>query len=218
MALGVVCRPCWETVKPLQGELCSRCGYAFASQNIHSERPLCGGCRRGLFRFDFARAYCRYDDPLKEIIHQFKYHPHPGLAKPLARLLFLVYQSNFEEFSADLVLPVPMHKSREKERGFNQAYELSKYFSRLAQIPLQSKILFRINATRVQAGLSRRERRLNLVGSFQVSGRIGIKDKKVMLIDDVFTTGATVNECAKLLKQNGAQRVTVLTLARVTNS
>lgn len=170
-----------------------------------------------MFQFDFARAYSGYDDPLKEIIHQFKYRPHPSLAKPLAGLLFSVYQSNLEELSADLVLPVPMHKSREKERGFNQAHELAKHFSRHAHIPLQSKILFRVKATRVQAGLSRRERRLNLVGSFQVSGRIGIKDKKVMLIDDVFTTGATVNECAKLLKRNGAQRVSVLTLARVSN-
>ena len=217
IALGVVCQLCWETVRPLQGGVCRQCGYGFASQNIHSERPLCGGCRRGLFQFDFARAFSRFDDPLKEIIHQFKYRAHPSLAKPLAGLLFSVYQSNFEGLSADLVLPVPMHKSREKQRGFNQAHELSKHFSRLAYIPLQASILFRVKATRVQAGLSRRERRLNLVGSFQVSGRSWIKDKRVMLIDDVFTTGATVNECAKLLKQNGAQRVNVLTLARVTS-
>jgi ComF family protein len=217
VALGVVCQLCWETVKPFQGELCSQCGYAFASQNLCSERLLCGGCRRGLFQFDFARAYSRFEDPLREIIHQFKYRAHPSLAKPLAGLLFSVYQSNVEGLSADLVIPVPMHKSRQRERGFNQACELSKYFGKLAHIPLQSGLLMRIKPTRVQAGLSRRERRLNLVGSFQVSSRERIKDKRVMLIDDVFTTGATVNECAKLLRQNGAQRVNVLTLARVIN-
>jgi ComF family protein len=170
-----------------------------------------------LFQFDFARAYSRFEDPLREIIHQFKYRAHPSLAKPLAGLLFSVYQSNIEGLSSDLVIPVPMHKSRQRERGFNQACELSKYFGKLAHIPLQSGLLMRIKPTRVQAGLSRRERRLNLVDSFQVSSRERIKDKRVMLIDDVFTTGATVNECAKLLRQNGAQRVNVLTLARVIN-
>jgi ComF family protein len=137
------------------------------------------------------------------------------LAKPLAHLLLSVYQSNPQELSADLIIPVPLHRSRERERGFNQAFELSRQFSRLTRIPLPTRLLVRTRPTKVQAGLSRRERRINLRGAFEVSRSRVLEDKTVLLIDDVFTTGATLNECAKILKENGALRINVLTLARV---
>jgi ComF family protein len=202
-------------VDPFRGILCARCGYGFPSPNIHSARPLCGGCRRSLFLFDFARAYSSFEEPLKEIIHQFKYRSHPSLARPLARLLLSVYRSNLAELSSDLIIPVPLHKLRERERGFNQAFELSRQFSRLTCIPLPTGLLVRTKPTKVQAGLSRRQRRLNLRGAFEVSRSGMIRDKTLLLIDDVFTTGATLNECAKILKDHGARRINVLTLARV---
>ena len=215
LSLGVICQSCWRRVGPFRGILCTRCGYGFPSTNIQSARPLCGGCRRSLFLFDFARAYSPFEDPLKEIIHQFKYSSHPSLAKPLAHLLLSVYQSNPQELSADLIIPVPLHRSRERERGFNQAFELSRQFSRLTRIPLPTRLLVRTRPTKVQAGLSRRERRINLRGAFEVSRSRVLEDKTVLLIDDVFTTGATLNECAKILKEHGALRINVLTLARV---
>jgi len=85
----------------------------------------------------------------------------------------------------------------------------------MAQIPVSANVLLRVRPTKVQAGLSRRERRLNLTGAFELSRRKDVEDKTVLLVDDVFTTGATLNECAKILKSNGARRVNVLTLARV---
>lgn len=202
-------------MSPCRGLVCTRCGYGFPSTNIQSATPLCGGCRRSLFLFDFARAYSPFEDPLKEIIHQFKYRSHASLAKPLAGLLLSVYQANLKELSADLIIPVPLHKSRERERGFNQAFELARQFSRVARIPLPTELLVRTRPTKVQAGLSRRERRINLKGAFEVSRSGMIKDKTLLLIDDVFTTGATLNECAKILKEHGARRINVLTLARV---
>ena len=215
LSLGVICQSCWKAVNPFRGVLCSLCGYGFPSTNIQSATPLCGGCRRSLFLFDFARAYAPFEDPFKEIIHQFKYRSHPSLARPLARLLLSVYQSNLDQLSADLIIPVPLHKSRERERGFNQAIELARHFAQLTRIPVPSRLLVRTKPTKVQAGLSRRERRINLRGAFEVSESGKIKDKTLLLIDDVFTTGATINECAKILRDHGARRINVLTLARV---
>ena len=212
---SVICQACWQKVRRFDGVVCVRCGYGFPSKNIESTRPLCGVCRRGLFLFDFARAYSPFEDPFKEIIHQFKYRSHRSLARPLSKLLFSVCESHLEDCSSDLIVPVPLHKSRERARGFNQAFELSKPLGRMAHIPVSANLLLRVRPTKVQAGLSRRERRLNLTGAFELSRWKDVEGKTVLLVDDVFTTGATLNECAKILKSNGARRVNVLTLARV---
>jgi ComF family protein len=212
---GVICQACWQKVRRFEGVVCARCGYGFPSRNIELAVPLCGGCRRGFFLFDFARAYSQFEDPFKEIIHQFKYRSHRSLARPLSELLFSAYQSHWEDCSSDLIVPVPLHKSRERARGFNQAFELSKPLGKLAHIPVRSNLLLRVRPTKVQAGLSRRERRLNVTGAFELSRDGTVEDQAVLLVDDVFTTGATLNECAKILRRNGARRVNVLTLARV---
>jgi ComF family protein len=212
---GVVCQGCWQTVRAFEGVVCAQCGYGFPSRSIESTRPLCGGCRRGLFIFDFARAYSPFEDPLKEIIHQFKYRSHRSLGRPLSELLFSVYRFHEQDCFSDLIVPVPLHKSRERTRGFNQACELSKPLGKMAHIPVSTGLLLRVKPTRVQAGLSRRERRINVAGAFELSQTKAIEDKALLLVDDVFTTGATLNECAKILRRNGARRVNVLTLARV---
>lgn len=129
-------------------------------------------------------------------------------------MIHSAYRMNTAQLASDAMIAVPMHPSRERERGFNQASELCKHLSRLTHIPVES-VLLRTRPTKVQAGLSSRERRLNLTGAFKVSQKERVKGRSLLLIDDVFTTGATVNECAKILKESGAYRVHVLTLARV---
>jgi ComF family protein len=168
-----------------------------------------------LYWFDFARAAGPFREPLKEIIHQLKYRSHPSLARPLARRLAELYQLHFAHIRAELVIAVPLHRSRERERGFNQAFELARHFAGLVGVPVERGCLLRVRPTKVQAGLSRRERRLNLKGAFEVKRVAGIKGRNVVLVDDVFTTGATLNECARILKQGGAQSVNGLTVARV---
>jgi len=195
--------------------VCTHCGYGFPSRSITSVKPLCGICRRSLFLFEFARAYAPFEEPFQEIIHQFKYRSHRSLAQPLSKLLLTVYQAHLEDCSSDLIVPVPLHKSRERERGFNQALELSKPLGKMANLPVFASTLARIRPTRVQAGLSRRERRMNINGAFDLLETKSVEGKIVLLVDDVFTTGATLNECARILKKNGAQRVNVLTLTRV---
>ncbi len=216
--MGAVCQECWARVMPGIGEVCSRCGYFIPSTLLFTNTPLCGGCRRNLFHFDFARSYSTFDNSLKEIVHQFKYHGRQSLARPLSSLLFQVYWNNPKELCSDLVIPIPLHKARERERGFNQSVLLARAFCRQANLVLQTGILVRHRPTQTQAGLSRRARRLNIQDAFLVMPSRHLQDQSVLLLDDVFTTGATLNECARLLKKGGARRINVLTLARVTRS
>jgi ComF family protein len=191
------------------------CGYAFPSKAISGEGARCGACRRGLYRFDVARAWAPFQDSVKEIIHQLKYGSHPSLARPLAARLASTYGAHQPQLQADWLIPVPLHPARKRERGFNQSGEIARHFSRIAGVPLARHGLMRIRPTQVQAGLTRRERRRNVSGAFAVAKSAEIRGKAILLIDDVFTTGATLNECAKILRQSGAARIAVLTVARV---
>ncbi|MFN8009712.1 MAG: double zinc ribbon domain-containing protein, partial [Terriglobia bacterium] len=123
-AHSVVCRQCWEQLKEIEEPFCAVCGYPFISRNI-PDGSLCGSCRHRLFAFDAARSFSPFTDPLKEIIHQFKYCGHTSLARPLARLLERVCRQFPEPLHADVIIPVPLYRKRERERGFNQAADLA---------------------------------------------------------------------------------------------
>jgi len=213
--LGVVCQSCWDHVKLIEPPLCSTCGYAFPSKAISSAGALCGACRRGLYRFDVARAWAPFQDSVKEIIHELKYGCHSSLARPLAARLAVAFEAQRDRLQADWLIPVPLHPARKRERGFNQSGEIARHFSHIVGVPLAQHWLSRPRQTKVQAGLTRRERRQNVRGAFETSKKAEIRGKTILLIDDVFTTGATVNECARILKQSGAAKIAVLTVARV---
>ena len=102
-----------------------------------------------------------------------------------------------------MILPVPLHKARQRERGFNQAWLLARHLSRWTQVPLMDRVLVRHRSTTAQAGLSRKQRRRNIQGAFRVADRAAIRGRAVLLVDDVFTTGATLNECARILRKQG---------------
>lgn len=211
----MVCQSCWDDVRPIESPFCTVCGYAFPSKVLSSERALCGACRRGLYQFDVARAWAPFQGSVKEMIHQLKYGCHPSLARPLAATLARVYAADCQKLQADWLIPVPLHPKRQRERGFNQSAEIARHFGRIVKIPVARRWLLRTRPTQVQAGLTRRERRRNVNGAFQMTRRADVRGKTVLVIDDVFTTGATLNECAKILKQSGAARVAALTVARV---
>ncbi|MBM3804632.1 MAG: ComF family protein [Acidimicrobiia bacterium] len=213
--LSVVCQPCWDRVSQVEEPFCGVCGYAFPSKAISQEGARCGACRHGLYRFDVARAWAPFRDSVKGIVHELKYGRHRSLARPLALRLAGVYQAHWPLLRADWVIPVPLHPARKRERGFNQSHEIARHFSRTAGIPLAEHWLLRTRPTQVQAGLTRRERRQNVAGAFRTSNGAGISGRTLLVIDDVFTTGATLNECARILKENGAAKVAVLTVARV---
>jgi ComF family protein len=170
---------------------------------------LCGTCRLREHAFDFARSALIFNDPLREVIHHLKYSDRVSLARPLGRLLCECIER--EAFQGHVVIPVPLHRKRERRRGFNQACLIAESLTRLNRT-IDTTTLRRRKNTPSQTGLSRSQRTLNLAGAFEVRGRV---PECVIVVDDVYTTGSTLHEVAKTLKRHGAKRVEVLTVARV---
>jgi len=151
---------------------------------------------------------------LKQLIILFKYQGYESLKKPLARLLLKNHEVRDILGSVDLIIPVPLHPSREKERGFNQAELLAEEISRTIGKPVAKRVLIKTRKTLTQVSLEAEERKQNLTGAFEVKNPGQILGRKVLLVDDVFTTGSTCQECARILIQSGASEVQVITLAR----
>jgi ComF family protein len=179
------------------------------------ERGVCAACRSGLRGFDSAASFGLYEGPLRKLVHLFKYS---GM-KPLARMLAGYMERAIpvdERF--DAIVPVPLHWRRQWERGFNQSALLADHIAKRRGIPMVNA-LRRKRATATQAGLASAGRRRNVASAFDLRVK-GNKDprlagRKILLIDDVMTTGATASACASVLKRGGAKSVSLLTLARV---
>jgi ComF family protein len=156
-----------------------------------------------------------YEDTVREVLHRFKYGGRARLGIRLAQLLSQTWSHHTLLQEAEVILPMPLHRRREKARGFNQSRILAKYLSGMVERPLESKAVVRIRNTPSQTGLSHRQRRLNVAQCFEVRQPAAIRGKVCLVIDDVFTTGATLNSMARVLKEQGAAKVLALTLARV---
>ncbi len=200
---GAACPDCWSRLEPLAPPFCPQCG-----EPAPAIEGLCGRCRKGEYAFDLARSALFFTDTLREMIHHLKYAERVSLARSLGDILKVCLEH--EPFSGRIVVPVPLHRKRERERGFNQAELIAARLGR----SLETRLLRRRKNTPSQTGLSRSERKRNLAGAFEVRGPVA---GTVILVDDVYTTGSTVHEIARTLKRAGAQRVEVLTVARVSN-
>lgn len=204
-----VCRACLAKPEPLAAEYCCiQCRAPFLSRFPLDEEGRCGLCRRGARGFDAAYSFGFYEDELRKLIHLFKYGRVQTLAKPLAKLLARALP---REQSYDLIVPMPLHWRKRWQRGFNQAALLAREIGRRTHTPVQS-VVRRVRHTASQAGLTSAKRRENVSGAFRVRARLD--GRRVLLIDDVLTTGATAASCARALKRAGADQVTLLTLAR----
>jgi ComF family protein len=207
------CGQCWSELAPVPGPVCPSCGRPFGSPEslTHSPGHECLACRTTPPHFDQALAAGLFEGPLREAIHVYKYRPVKSLGKPLA-----AWMAEQVRMTAhlDLAVPVPLHRKRLRHRGFNQALILAHGISQRFSVPLLFDNLMRLRSTRPQVELSSHERMENVKGAFGLVRPSEVREKRVLLIDDVFTTGATMNECARVLKEAGAASVTVQTLAR----
>jgi ComF family protein len=190
--------------------VCVCCGLPFESAAPLHGVDRCGLCRLRTHAFDQARGFGVYEGSLRRLIHLLKYDRMRPLARPLAACMA---RRLAELGPADVIVPVPLFFLRKWRRGFNQADELAKALSKESGIPWSRRILRRVRATPPQVGLSHRQRRLNLAGAFKVR-REEVRGRNVLLVDDVMTTGATLDACARVLKAAGAARVAGLTAAR----
>ena len=206
------CQTCFKEFTPIKSPICSLCGRPF-SDGTEQDR-ICEECLRKRPSYDIARAPYLYDGALMTAIHELKYAQRSHLADSLGSLLALFAQTGIGELMGSLVMPVPLHPKRLRARGFNQSLLLARCVASKTGAELDFLSLRRTKFTKPQTELSSEERKKNVRKAFEVVKPEAVKGRTILLVDDVATTGSTLNECAKALKRAGADRVLCLVLAR----
>ena len=207
-----VCTGCLNSIKRNLPPFCSSCGRHLEKRNF--SKNICPACQKTGLHFDRAYSPCVYTGVIKELIHEFKYKNKDYLGAALSRpMVEFAKEYDIPMDFLDFIIPMPLHKTKLREREFNQAEILSGYIAGEFKKPLLSDILVRHRNTKTQTDLETGERFANVKGSFTVTKDSGIKGKNLLLVDDVLTTGATSSEAALSLKNAGANVVFVLTLA-----
>jgi ComF family protein len=211
-AEGFVCAQCQSQVKFIRPPFCQRCGLPFEGDLT---TPFeCGNCRDLDLHFRSARSAVVARTVVREAIHRFKYQRAQWFEPFLTGLLLREAVPAVRGEQWDLIVPVPLHPTKEREREFNQAARLATHLSRATQIPMNARLLRRVVFTNTQTRLTRTQRTANMAGAFAVDAKIKLNGERVVLVDDVFTTGATTSACARALRRAGAGEVCVWTVAR----
>jgi ComF family protein len=209
---GFVCRHCWIQVRFIRPPFCERCGLPYPGDLT---APFeCANCREMELHFNSARSAVVARGVAREAIHRYKYQRALWFEPFLADLLIREAGPVLHEQPWDFIVPVPLHSVKRREREFNQAQRLAHHLSGATGIPLNKKLLRRVMPTATQTLLTREQRAANMRGAFQLSGPSGLDGERIVLVDDVFTTGATTSACAKVLKSAGAGDICVWTVAR----
>ena len=222
MPMGVgqvhyLCDDCWEKMEFLTMPWCQICGTPFYSREQSASQPdsVCADCRAQPPLYGKRRAIAFYEPTVREAIHLLKYDKKPIFAKHLVHLIQSHLPADLSAADYDFLLPIPLHAKRYRERGFNQAEQLARGIGHVWKTPVRTDILFRVKHTAPQSSLnSRQERMDNIADAFEIRSPDRIRGRRVLLIDDIFTTGTTVNEALKVLQAANPSGVDVLTLAR----
>lgn len=214
-AEGYVCAECWsrpDGVRFIRPPFCELCGLPFPGDITHAF--ACSNCRELDLHFSHARAAVAATGLLLDVIHRYKYRRELWFEPFLADLLIRAAAPDLEAEPVDLLVPVPLHPLKEKEREFNPARRLADRLSQATRIPTDSACVVRTRATDTQTLLSREERARNMKRAFATRDNARGKGRRIALIDDVLTTGATASSCARELRKAGAKEIRVWTVAR----
>jgi ComF family protein len=205
-----VCNGCFEHLPVVTLPVCPRCGAAAGGTGT------CSSCVDREFLFDRARVLMMFDEKAETMVHQVKYKNKRRMAVALGRRLGKELDQEPDFTSVDALVPVPLHKKRERERGFNQSRAIAQGLGEVLHKPVVADLLERTRHTTSQTGLHLKERRQNVADAFRLNPRrvVSRLPQRVVLVDDVFTTGATMNECTRVLRAAGVEKVLVATVAR----
>lgn len=206
-----VCLDCFNSL-PFNKTCCMSCALPLA-EDIN-ENVLCGRCIKKSPIFDYCYSLFRYEDEVINLVHQLKFAEKISYARTIGEMLLTMLQDELQAKQGypECLIPVPLHKSRLKQRGFNQSIEIARVLAKKLEIPIEYDAVMRQRKTTTQTGLNAKQRQQNIKGAFCAVDKINYKH--VLIIDDVVTTGSTVNELARVLKKNKVERVGVLSIAR----
>lgn len=204
------CSSCFFELPPLVQPHCPCCALPFISDE--GGNHLCGDCLLDPPPFQWTAAAGLYQGNLRQAIHQFKFAGRFQLAASLAGLILDAAKNSIEDFSPHLLVPVPLHFERLRDRTYNQSLLLARALGQQLEITVPSRLLTRVRPTLSQQSLPAKERHKNLAGAFDVQG--DISGRRIILIDDVMTTGSTARECARILMRHGAEQIAVVVAAR----
>ncbi len=211
-----VCERCLGSLQRIQEGICGRCGRPFLSAvAAQVENPQCRLCRQGRYAFDLARSFAIYDEILARLVILLKHQAVRPLGDWCANRLVELLAGTPRLAEADLIVPVPLHPFRRKERGYNQAEWIARPLARRLGIAFEPCLLVRIKPRPPRLKLTRRERWDSVRGAYETTKGAKVDNLRVLLVDDVFTTGATLDACARALRGEGAAQVTAVTVGRV---
>lgn len=205
-----LCSRCQDGCLPLSSPCCPRCALPFAT--IGGGDHVCGECLLQPPDFLWTTAAGLYEDALRHAIHRFKFDGCLALDRPLANLLDAAWQQRTPAWIPDLIVPVPLHPHRLAARTYNQSLLIARELGRRRKLPVDARLLVRTRSTQSQAGLTARERHNNLLGAFALTRRLS--GERILLVDDVMTTGTTARLCASVLRAGGGGEVALAVLAR----
>ena len=212
----VLCRPCFSEINFINtSNICISCGIPFNLFNKLSptKSHKCDGCIRNIVNFNRSRSIARYDGTLRELLHRFKYKKKIGIGKFFTKLILDHFPKDLKGF--DLMMPVPLHINKLREREYNQSAVIVNCLSRDLECEKDLFSLKKSRETEPQVNFKNSSaRKRNILKSFSVSEVKKVKKRSILLIDDVYTSGSTLNECAKVLLEAGASKVHALTLLR----
>lgn len=210
-----LCVLCRRKIQPLRSPLCLKCAHPLPPYDAYK---TCSACRSDRPRYDRGFALVEYDEPNKAIFHQIKFEKKPWLFEIYQQLLLQsLDRPSFREY--EMIIPVPLDGSRKRKRGFNQAQLIAEMIQSIhsdRSLPIRN-LIKKVKKTTPQSQLHRNHRLTNLKGVFALKESHLVEGKKILLVDDIATTGSTLNECAHLLKENGAEQVDFFTIARSTS-
>ncbi len=217
---NLICDKCSSKFEIIKKPFCIKCGTPFKNKEI--KEHICPLCQRKKTKINIKRAFLLYGGNSKKLIHMLKYQDKSALFYPTSFMLFYLFLNNQEIYNkTDIIIPIPLYISKEKKRGYNQSYQVVRYFEKFnrelkidKKIDVDIKSLIRTKKTKSQINFKTKDRIKNVQNAFLVTDKKAIKGQNILLVDDVYTTGATAEEAAKTLLKAGAKEVNMLIISK----